>query len=177
MTREAIVEILEKTNVSDWNEEKAKKISQKSIEYVQQVSTGQLAIAYEELAELEQVLTKEIRGKGDKYAAIEEIADVYLGIMFINEVYKIDIDVSKKYSCSEEVSLFYSLRALSNLQNSVLDAILLNNKTTLRDNCLEVLHCLVTIKEHFGISEDEIIKMKTYKMKRLEERMQTKTLI
>ena len=45
-----------------------------------------LIIAIEELAELQKTLTKALRGRMDRVAITEEIADVSLGIMRIQEI-------------------------------------------------------------------------------------------
>ena len=45
-----------------------------------------LIIVTEELAELSQEVTKELRGKGDRFALIEEMADVCLSIGYLQEI-------------------------------------------------------------------------------------------
>lgn len=51
-----------------------------------------LIIVMEELAELGQVVSKELRGKGDYYNLLEELADVQLCIYYVQEICKIDND-------------------------------------------------------------------------------------
>lgn len=49
-----------------------------------------LIIVTEELAELQQCVTKFIRGKGDKINTIEEMADVLIGMEVIKNIMQID---------------------------------------------------------------------------------------
>ena len=51
-----------------------------------------LIIGVEELAELAQQVSKQIRGKGDRVAIIEESADVLLSIRYIQEIVGITDD-------------------------------------------------------------------------------------
>lgn len=51
-----------------------------------------LIIVMEELAELGQAVSKELRGKGDYYNILEELADVQLCIYYIQEICKINND-------------------------------------------------------------------------------------
>lgn len=51
-----------------------------------------LIIVMEELAELSQEVSKQIRGKGDRVAIIEESADVLLSIRYIQEIVGISDD-------------------------------------------------------------------------------------
>ena len=44
-----------------------------------------LIIVMEELSELIKEISKELRGKGDKYNILEELADVQLGIYYTQE--------------------------------------------------------------------------------------------
>ena len=55
-----------------------------------------LIIVMEELAELAQEVSKQLRGKGDKNALIEESADVLLGIRYIQEIVGITVDELNK---------------------------------------------------------------------------------
>lgn len=55
-----------------------------------------LIIVMEELAELAQEVSKQLRGKGDKNALIEESADVLLGIRYIQEIVGITDDELNK---------------------------------------------------------------------------------
>lgn len=55
-----------------------------------------LIIAIEELSELSKEISKELRGKGDNTNILEELADVQIGIFYIQEICKInDEDLNK----------------------------------------------------------------------------------
>lgn len=55
-----------------------------------------LIIVMEELAELSQAISKELRGKGDHVNLLEELADVQLGILYVQEICNIsDEDLHK----------------------------------------------------------------------------------
>lgn len=45
-----------------------------------------LIIVMEELSELSKEVSKELRGKGDQYNILEELADVQLGIYYVQEI-------------------------------------------------------------------------------------------
>ena len=47
-------------------------------------------IAMEELSELSKEISKELRGKGDNTNILEELADVQLGIYYVQEICKIN---------------------------------------------------------------------------------------
>lgn len=49
-----------------------------------------LIIVMEELSELSKEISKELRGKGDKTNILEELADVQLGIYYVQEICKIN---------------------------------------------------------------------------------------
>lgn len=51
-----------------------------------------LIIAMEELSELNVEVSKELRGKGDKYHILEELADAQLSIYYIQEICGISDD-------------------------------------------------------------------------------------
>ena len=51
-----------------------------------------LIIVMEELAELSKEVSKELRGKGDHANILEELADVQLGIYYVQDICKIDDD-------------------------------------------------------------------------------------
>ena len=55
-----------------------------------------LIIVMEELAELGKEIAKELRGKGDFTAILEELADVQLGIWYVQEVVGISDDQLQK---------------------------------------------------------------------------------
>ena len=55
-----------------------------------------LIIMMEEMAELSKEISKELRGKGDNINILEELADVKLGIYYVQEICKIsDEDLHK----------------------------------------------------------------------------------
>lgn len=49
-----------------------------------------LIIVMEELSELSKEISKELRGKGDNTNILEELADVQLGIYYVQEICKIN---------------------------------------------------------------------------------------
>lgn len=51
-----------------------------------------LIIVMEELAELSKEISKELRGKGDQYNILEELADVQLSIYYVQEVCGVNND-------------------------------------------------------------------------------------
>lgn len=51
-----------------------------------------LIIVMEELAELTKEISKELRGKGDYINILEELADVQLGIYYVQEICGIETD-------------------------------------------------------------------------------------
>ena len=55
-----------------------------------------LIIANEELSELQKEVSKELRGKGDSTAILEELADVSLAMRYIKEVCGISDDALNK---------------------------------------------------------------------------------
>ena len=75
-----IEKILQETNPNDYDKDLMMKVVKDSTAFVKNNGLDNVAIAFEELAELEQVITKEIRGKGNKLDAIEEICDVLLAV-------------------------------------------------------------------------------------------------
>lgn len=54
-----------------------------------QKGTMNTIIVMEELAELSQELSKAIRGKGNRMDLVEELADVALGIKYVQEIFDI----------------------------------------------------------------------------------------
>lgn len=56
----------------------------------------QLIIVMEELAELAQEVSKKLRGKGDYYNLLQELADVYICIKTIQEICGVDDDSLQK---------------------------------------------------------------------------------
>ena len=55
-----------------------------------------LIIVMEELAELAKEIAKELRGKGDKISLTEELADVQLGIYYVQEIVGVDDETLAK---------------------------------------------------------------------------------
>lgn len=53
----------------------------------------QSTVCMEELAELIQRVSKELRGKGDRYHLTEEIADVYICLDMLRKMYAVDNEV------------------------------------------------------------------------------------
>ena len=51
-----------------------------------------LIIVMEELAELSKEISKELRGKGDQYNILEELADVQLSIYYVQEICGVNND-------------------------------------------------------------------------------------
>lgn len=51
-----------------------------------------LIIVIEELSELSKEISKELRGKGDQYNILEELADVQLGIYYVQEICGVNND-------------------------------------------------------------------------------------
>lgn len=62
-----------------------------------------LIIVMEELAELSQAVSKQLRGIGDNTNLLEELADVQLGIYFVQEICGItDEDINKAINVKAE---------------------------------------------------------------------------
>ena len=55
-----------------------------------------LIIVMEELSELSKEISKELRGKGDYINILEELADVQLGIYYVQEILQINDDDLQK---------------------------------------------------------------------------------
>lgn len=71
-----------------------KRIIRESIDCKMEIcSHHDLIICMEELAELQQALSKELRGKGDSVNILEEVADVLLCIGFIQEIVGLSDDL------------------------------------------------------------------------------------
>lgn len=67
----------------------------------------QLVVCMEELSELTQAISKEIRGKGDRDNTIEEMADVLICIEIIKQVFEItDEDIDSWIKYKQERNLF-----------------------------------------------------------------------
>lgn len=67
----------------------------------------QLVVCMEELSELTQAISKEIRGKDSRNNVIEEIADVLICIEIIKQVFEItDEDIGSWIKYKQERNLF-----------------------------------------------------------------------
>ena len=67
----------------------------------------QLVVCMEELSELTQAISKEIRGKGDRDNTIEEMADVIICLEILKQVFEItDEDIDSWIKYKQERNLF-----------------------------------------------------------------------
>ncbi len=190
MTLELIDEILNESEVAvnsayiNWED----KTAINAIKYVRDNGLTNLCIACEEIAELQQAITKMIRGKGDKRFVSEEIADVYLGMLFINNVYGTKLNINTHSSTclfEKEIRSFYKdkysiyqiLQILNRFQNAIFEAIINNNSSSLQKRGEEVLMAIESLKIMYEISDKDIYKIRNYKVKRLSERIINKTQI
>lgn len=60
--------------------------------YIGHAGTRNLVIVMEELAELQQQVSKYLRGKRDRLCLTEEVADVYLSLRYIETICKLSKD-------------------------------------------------------------------------------------
>lgn len=89
MNKKLFLEAMGSNNYSNKiNENKIKEIIKKSIDNKDNNERGyrNLIIVMEELAELSQQVSKQLRGKGNYYNILEELADVYLCIYYIKDI-------------------------------------------------------------------------------------------
>lgn len=99
LNREVFIEQLNKTD-SSIDEERMLDMLTKSVD--SNLSDGNprghrnLIIVMEELSELSKEISKELRGKGDKANILEELADVQLGIYYVQEICKINNEDLRK---------------------------------------------------------------------------------
>lgn len=99
MNREVFIEQLNKTD-SSIDEEWMLDMLNQSVD--SNLSDGNprghrnLIIVMEELSELSKEISKELRGKGDKINILEELADVQLGIYYVQEICKINNEDLRK---------------------------------------------------------------------------------
>lgn len=95
MERELFVDKLT-TETSDIDMNWVGEVLRKSIESNNQDGNPKghrnLIIVMEELAELTKEISKELRGKGDYINILEELADVQLGIYYVQEICDIGTD-------------------------------------------------------------------------------------
>lgn len=67
----------------------------------------QLVVCMEELSELTQAISKEIRGRGDRNNLVEEMADVIICLEILKQVFKItDEDIDSWIKYKQERNLF-----------------------------------------------------------------------
>lgn len=67
----------------------------------------QLVVCMEELSELTQAISKEIRGKDNRNNLVEEMADVLIGIEILKQVFEItDEDIDSWIKYKQERNLF-----------------------------------------------------------------------
>ena len=144
-------------------------------EYLGKEKNTLMIIAYEEIAELQQALTKHIRGKTNRINIIEECADVMLGIAYISRLHKLGIDIHREYE-AEKIQTLTICHRLSVLQEEIYKA-LNNEKHHLHIVCIKTLRTLATVKKEFNITNDEINKVINCKIYRLLNRIENQTKI
>lgn len=67
----------------------------------------QLVVCMEELSELSQAISKEIRGRGDRNNLVEEMADVLICLEILKQVFEItDEDIDSWIKYKQERNLF-----------------------------------------------------------------------
>lgn len=190
MTVELVKEVLDGEFVPVNNPylEWEKKTVKDAINYTNDDCKTVLTIACEELAELMQVIAKYIRNKGVKESLIEEMADVYNVVRFVNAACKVDIKIDEHVFPSLEEDDFrkahinkYTLteifKILNEFQNKVLDY-LINKKDTGLEECgNKVLDVLEILKITYNIENQDIFKIRNYKFKRMQQRMINKEKI
>lgn len=100
MKKEKFLEELEKADVDIINVSWRERVIRNSID--SNLPDGNprghrnLIITIEELSELQKEVSKELRGKGDRIAILEEIADVKVCMMYLKELLNIsDYDIEK----------------------------------------------------------------------------------
>lgn len=92
MNRQKFIEGM-KSGVSFTTEE-GTEILEKSI--LKSGTNMKCIVAMEEFAELTQEVSKYLRGEGDRYALLEEMADVYLGLCILGMIFGISDDELQK---------------------------------------------------------------------------------
>lgn len=81
---------------SEINEDRINSILKANTDYIGDGGTTNIIISMEECAELQQALSKFLRGKGDIINLTEECADVLLSIYYIKQLYGVtDDDINK----------------------------------------------------------------------------------
>lgn len=108
MDRDVFVRELESNYIFD--EKYISSVTKASLDALENEPHISLTIVMEELAEVQQALSKYIRGKGDKINMIEELADLSL---VINYIYNI-CDISKDEV--EKATMIKAMRLAKNLE-------------------------------------------------------------
>lgn len=148
----------------------------KSIDYLKDNTKQMVIIAYEEMSELQQTLTKEMRGKGQRISVLEEYVDVMLGLKYLSAIYDLKLDTYKKYKPAENIDLMKVCHHLSQLQESIYSS--LNGDTSsLRGKCTKVARELTNVKKYFSLTDEEIDKIMLCKVNRLSSRIDNNQLI
>ena len=78
----------------DLPEKERRRIIRKSLE--SQPWKTKCTVAMEEFAELQQQVSKHIRGYGDKMGLLEEMADAYICLRFLESIFEIKPDEMQK---------------------------------------------------------------------------------
>ena len=135
-----------------------------------------VVIAYEETAELQQALTKTIRGKGNRISVLEEYVDVILSIKYMAMVYNLNIDIYKKYKADEKFDAMKVCNKLSELQKDIYRA-MDGEIAPLKPRCIKTLRVLASVKREFNLTDEEIDKIALAKIRRLSNRIDNKELV
>ena len=153
-----------------------KETIQRAIRYLKGNVEHLVVIAYEETAELQQALTKTIRGKGNRISILEEYVDVLLSIKYMAMVYNLNIDIYKKYKADDDFDAMKVCNKLSELQKDIYRAID-GEVAPLKPSCIKVLRALANVKKEFELTNDEIDKIMLAKIKRLSNRIENGELV
>ena len=153
-----------------------KEMINKAIKYLKGNVGHLVVIAYEETAELQQALTKVVRGKGNRISILEEYVDVLLSIKYMSMVYNLNIDIYKKYKSDEKFDAMKVCHQLSELQKDIYRAIE-GEVAPLKPRCIKTLRVLTNVKKEFDLTNEEIDKIMFAKIKRLSNRIENKELI
>ena len=135
-----------------------------------------VVIAFEETAELQQTLTKFVRGKGNRISVLEEYVDVLLSIKYMSMVYNLNIDIYKKYKSDEKFDAMKVCNQLSELQKDIYRA-MEGEVASLKPRCIKTLRVLTNVKKEFNLTNEEIDKVMLAKVRRLSNRIDNKELV
>ena len=153
-----------------------KEMIAKAMKYLKGNVGHLVVIAYEETAELQQALTKTVRGKGNRISVLEEYVDVLLSIKYMAMVYNINIDIYKKYKADEKFDAMKVCNKLSELQKDIYRA--MNGEVApLKPGCIKALKAMAGVKKEFDLADEEIDKIMLAKIKRLESRVNNGELV